>query len=487
MALALIVLIFVLAVALGLLSRYGKKMDLEQWTVGQRGFGVVFVFLLMAGEIYSTFTFLGASGYAYGRGAPAFYIIAYGTLAYALGYWILPPIARYTRQHGIITQPDFFAHRFANRELGIAVGLIGVVAMIPYLALQLEGLGLIVEVATNRAIGAHVAILIGTSGLVVYVVVSGIRASAWTSVVKDVLILGVAVFLGVYLPLHAFGGIVPMFHRLVATHPQLFTLHAPQGTVWFASTVLVSVLGFWMWPMSFSFIASARDENVFRKNAVILPVYQLFNVFILFVGFSALALVPNLKNANLALLAATVASLPGWVLGLVGGAGVLAALVPGSVLLITIATVLAKNGLAFAPALATDARITLMARLLVVPIAIFTAIFAIYGSTGIVGLLLLGYSYVVQMFPAVVLSFTARRFVTAAGVFAGLVCGVALVTVLVLAHRHIVQLLPFLPHQLAGLNDGIAALIVNVVALVLVSAATRRHIGFGKVAAKSLF
>jgi SSS family solute:Na+ symporter len=179
MALTLIVLIFALAVALGLLARRGKKMDLEQWTVGRRGFGVVFVFLLMAGEIYSTFTFLGASGYAYGRGAPAFYIIAYGSLAYALGYWILPPIARYTKQHGLITQPDFFAHRFASRELGIAVGLIGVVAMIPYLALQLEGLGLIVEIATRGAIGAHVAILIGTAGLVVYVIASGIRASAW--------------------------------------------------------------------------------------------------------------------------------------------------------------------------------------------------------------------------------------------------------------------------------------------------------------------
>jgi SSS family solute:Na+ symporter len=282
----------------------------------------------------------------------------------------------------------------------------------------------------------------------------------------------VAVFLGVYLPLHAFGGIGPMFHRLAVTHPQLFTLHAPQGTLWFASTVLVSALGFWMWPMSFSFIASARDENVFRKNAVVLPVYQLFNLFILFVGFAAIALVPNLKNANLALLAATVASLPGWVMGLVGGAGVLAALVPGSVLLITIATVLAKNGFALAPAFATDTRIALTARLLVVPIAIAAAAFAIFGSTGIVGLLLLGYNYVVQIFPLLVLSFAARRLVTTAGAFAGLACGVTLVTVLVLTHRHVVQLLPFLPHGLAGLNDGIAALVVNIVALVLVSAAT---------------
>ncbi|MGH8162572.1 MAG: sodium:solute symporter family protein [Gammaproteobacteria bacterium] len=472
MAIALIALIFAFAVALGLFARRGKQMDLEQWAIGRRGFGAALVFLLMAGEIYSTFTFLGASGYAYGRGAPAFYILAYGSLAYVLGYWVLPPISRYAKRHGLITQADFFAHRFSSRELGIAVGLIGIVAMIPYLALQLEGLGLIVEIASGNAISSHVAILIGTVGLVVYVIASGIRASAWTSVVKDAFLLGIAVFLGVYLPFHAFGGIGPMFQRLAVTHPHLFTLHAPQGTVWFVSTVLVSAVGFWMWPHAFAYIASSRDENAFRKNAMVLPLYQLFMLFILFVGFAAIELVPGLKNPDLALLAATVASLPSWVAGLVGGAGVLAALVPGSLLLIVIATLLAKNGLALVPAFSTERRVALAARLLVVPIAIAGAAFAIFGSTGIVGLLLLGYSYVVQMFPALAFSFLARRLVTTAGVFAGLACGVALVTVLTLSHRHIVQLLPFLPEGLAGLNDGIAALVVNIVALLVVSAAT---------------
>jgi solute:Na+ symporter, SSS family len=52
-------------------------MDLEQWAVGGRGFGWIFVFLLLAGEIYTTFTFLGASGFSYGQGAPVYYILAY--------------------------------------------------------------------------------------------------------------------------------------------------------------------------------------------------------------------------------------------------------------------------------------------------------------------------------------------------------------------------------------------------------------------------
>lgn len=82
-ALGLILLFVAVAFGLGAWARRGRTMTLEQWSVGGRGFGTLFVFLLMAGEIYTTFTFLGASGWAYGKGAPAFYILCYGALAYA--------------------------------------------------------------------------------------------------------------------------------------------------------------------------------------------------------------------------------------------------------------------------------------------------------------------------------------------------------------------------------------------------------------------
>jgi SSS family solute:Na+ symporter len=88
------------ALALGVIASMGHEMGLEQWTVAGRGFGWVFVFLLLAGEIYTTFTFLGASGIAYGAGAPAYYIIAYGSLAYVLAYFMLPPVWTYAKQHG---------------------------------------------------------------------------------------------------------------------------------------------------------------------------------------------------------------------------------------------------------------------------------------------------------------------------------------------------------------------------------------------------
>src|SRR5579875_4034123 len=110
-ALILIALSAVLALVLGVSARHGHTMKLEEWTVGGRGFGALLVFLLLAGEIYTTFTFLGASGYAYGLGAPAYYILAYGTLAYVISYFMLPPVWRYAKQHHLVSQPDFFAHK----------------------------------------------------------------------------------------------------------------------------------------------------------------------------------------------------------------------------------------------------------------------------------------------------------------------------------------------------------------------------------------
>src|SRR5579871_3837040 len=112
-----------LALVLGFLARRGKDMTLDQWTVGGRGFGAMFVFLLLAGEIYTTFTFLGGSGFAYGHGAAAYYILSYGCLAYVISYWMLPPIWRYAKEHRLLSQPDFFASKYDSPALGLLIAL----------------------------------------------------------------------------------------------------------------------------------------------------------------------------------------------------------------------------------------------------------------------------------------------------------------------------------------------------------------------------
>lgn len=129
------------ALALGVLARCGCQMGLEQWTVGGRSFGLPFVFLLMAGEICTTFTFLGGSGFAYGKGGPAYYILSYATLAYVVSYFMLPPIWRYAKDHALYSQPDFFSRKYDCPMLGLLVSLVGIVALIPYSGVAVQGAG----------------------------------------------------------------------------------------------------------------------------------------------------------------------------------------------------------------------------------------------------------------------------------------------------------------------------------------------------------
>jgi SSS family solute:Na+ symporter len=125
-ALVIIFLTVVIALILGLMAARGKQMNLQQWTVAGRSFGALFVFLLMAGDIYTTFTFLGGSGWSYGVGGPTLYILSYGSLAYVLAYFMLPRIWRYAKTHNLISQPDYFEQRFQSKGLAMLVALVGV-------------------------------------------------------------------------------------------------------------------------------------------------------------------------------------------------------------------------------------------------------------------------------------------------------------------------------------------------------------------------
>lgn len=474
-ALAVLAVFLLGALALGLRSRSGKDMDLEQWSVAGRGFGSVFVFLLMAGEIYSTFTFLGASGWAYGKGGPAFYILCYGTLAYVLSYWLLPVVWRAAKRDGLLSQPDFYAGRFGSRPLGVVVAVVGVLAMVPYLVLQLQGLGIIVSAASYGRIAEHWGVVIGAVVLAIYVTVSGIHGSAWTSVVKDGLILVVVAVLGISLPLHYFGGISEMFHAIDTARPG-FLILAPEGNspTWFVSTVLLSALGFYMWPHSFAAAYSARDERVFRRNAVFLPLYQLVLLLALFAGFAAVLVVPGLADGDLSLLAVSARTFPPWFVGVIGGAGVLTALVPGSLLLTTSATCLARNLYQVARPAASEQRVRRLAKALVPVLSLVAAYFAITGGSTIVSLLLMGYALVAQLFPALLAGLPERRWVTPAGAISGMAAGVALVAATTGTGTGLSDLAPWLPGPVQDWNTGVLAVVVNAVVMLGVSAVTRK-------------
>ncbi|HEX2728660.1 MAG TPA: sodium:solute symporter family protein [Rubrobacteraceae bacterium] len=473
-----LVIIFVFlafAIFLGIRARRGKDMSLEQWSVGGRDFGTLFVFLLLAGEIYTTFTFLGGSGWAYGEGGPAFYILAYGCLAYIISYWLLPAIWRYAKEHRLHSQSDFFTKKYESKGLGVLVSLVAVVAMVPYLSLQFKGLGLIVSEASYGAISSTVAIIIGVAAVTAYTSISGIHGSAWTAVLKDIMVLVVVVFMGLYLPFVFHGGIGDMFREINAQKPDFLTLpNEGYSPAWFVSTVMLTALGFFMWPHYFTSAFSAENERIFKRNAIFMPLYQLVLLFVFFVGFAALLQVPGLEGSavDLSLLRVSKEAFGPVLLGLIGAAGVLTALVPGSIIMMVSATVLAKNVYrVFAPS--TSERTTgTLARLLVPAVALVALVFTLNSGDTIVILLLLGYSLVTQLFPALIFSLTPNNFVTKWGAGAGILAGVSTVTYVTITETTIGQLLPFLPQSVADTNIGIIALFVNFVVLLAVSFAT---------------
>ncbi|MFL6058452.1 MAG: sodium:solute symporter [Rubrobacteraceae bacterium] len=474
-ALVIIFIFLAFAVFLGIRARRGKDMHLEEWTVGGRGFGAIFIFLLLAGEIYTTFTFLGGSGWAYGEGGPAFYIIAYGCLAYVMSYWLLPAVWRYARDNRLHSQADFFASKYESPALGVLVSLVAVIAMVPYLALQFQGLGLIVSEASYGAISATVAAIIGTVAVTVYVIISGIHGSAWTAVVKDIMVLVVVLFLGIYLPFALYGGVGEMFREIQAQKPGFLILpEEGYSPSWFVSTVLLTALGFYMWPHTFGSTFTAENARVIRRNATFLPLYQLILLFVFFVGFAAVLKVPGLtgEKVDLALLAISKDTFSAPVVGLIGAAGLLTALVPGSMLLMVSATVLAKNVYSvFAPS-TSEQRVVTIAKVLVPIVAAVSLWFSLQSGEGIVLLLLLGYSLVTQLFPALLFSLMPNNFVTKWGAAAGIVAGVLTVTYVTVKETTIGELFPFLPGAVADTNIGIVALVVNFVVLIIVSLAT---------------
>ncbi|MGQ9578516.1 MAG: sodium:solute symporter family protein [Candidatus Aminicenantales bacterium] len=453
-ALLVILATIIIAAAVGVYAGSRVKMNLENWTVAGRRFGVIIIWLLMAGEIYTTFTFLGASGWAYSRGAPTFYILIYGTLAYTVSFFILPAIWNVGKQKGLHTQPDFFVFRYESRTLGIIVAAIGVLSILPYLQLQLTGLGLIVEVASEGAIGSNEAILLSFVLTCLFVYTSGLRGTAWVSVIKDLMMILAVAVVGIGVPHIYFGGFGQMFRLLMEKHPTHLVFPgatANMDTIWVMSTVLLTGLGFYMWPHVFASAFSAKSAATIKRNAVIMPFYQIPILLVIMVGFTALLVIPGLKNGDMAFLELVRQTYPSWFLGFVGAAGAVTAMVPSSVLVLFAATLLAKNIYkeGFAPR-ATEETVLRLSRLLVLVIMVAALVLAFYFPQALVNLLLIGYDGVSQFFPGVVLGLFWKG-VKRRGVFLGLVGGFTLAAALVLSGQD-----PFL-----GMNAGFVALLAN--------------------------
>lgn len=379
---------------------------------------------------------------------------------YVVSFFILPQVWEVGKKHSLQTQADFFQVRYRSTYLSAFVALVGVVSLIPYLQVQLTGLGAIVEIASFGAIHRTTAIIIAFALVAAFVFVSGVRGVAWVSILKDVLLLCSAVFVGVAVPYVYFGGIRPMFAAIAQVKPGHLVMPGATtnlGHTWYVSTVLLVSLGFYMWPQFFAASFTARSGNILRRNAVIMPLYSITMPLMFFVGLTAVLVLPGLRDSNLAMLTIVRKTFPAWFLGVIGGAGALTAMVPAAIQLLTGATLYAKN--LFRPILApdmTDQQVAKLAKIMVIVLTLGALSFAIRSSATFVSLLLLGFAGVAQLFPGVVLGLYSKR-VTTLGVFTGMATGIFITAFLMLTGRD-----PWF-----GLNAGFIALCVNFVTAVI--------------------
>jgi solute:Na+ symporter, SSS family len=412
----------VLIGVLGFLGRRRPTADLSEWTVNGRRFGALSMWFLQAGEIFTTFTFLGMAGLAFTGGVAATYALPYVPLGYLVVFFLSRRLWSLGKERGYLTQGDFLQDRYRSPVLGTLSAILGVVFVLPYLQLQITGLGLIVRLVTGNSTSSTVSKVIGSVLVIAFVLWSGLRGVASTSYFKDAIMLVVLVALAIAIPAHFTGGLSGIFHRVQQLHPSALVVHAGANDhTWYFTSMLVSALGvgFLTLPHMWPAIMSARSPRALRRNYVWIPLYEVLLVIPMMIGFAALLVLPKGSGSNGILLTLSQAALPSWALGLVVIAGIATAMVPAAGILIGMSTLVARN-----IARVRGERGQLWVNHATVVVACGLALLLdILRPGALANLLLLTYSGTVQLAPGNALGFLKRVPVGRYPVLAGIVVG----------------------------------------------------------------
>ncbi|OUE38019.1 sodium:solute symporter [Billgrantia desiderata SP1] len=393
----------------GLRARGQQSSSLEGYVAGGRHVGVVILFFILGAEIFSAFAFLGAPGWAYQHGSPAFYILAYLALV-PITIWAMGPrVAELGRQKGYLTQGDMIADHYRSKALGILAGIIGVLALVPYLTIQIAGAGLLFQAATDGLIPFWLGALLAFMVVAAYVFCSGLSGIGWTNLVQGIMMIAIAWFLGLAVSQRLYGGVGEMFLQLQQAAPEYLTMPGASGMSWgyFSTAVLVSAFGGAMWPHLFMKFYSADSGRTLRKVSVFYPLYAYLLVPLLFIGFAGVLVFADepLARSDTVLLRMVmdVANFSPWVIGLMLSGALAAAMSTGANLAHTAAIVLVRDVLG--PTVmqrASERTVVSATRWSVVGLSLIAYLFALANPASLVLLLLGAYGLIVQLFPMVI-------------------------------------------------------------------------------------
>ncbi|MDN5653779.1 MAG: sodium:solute symporter family protein [Kocuria sp.] len=343
MTIAMFVLVLLIAVGLGLYSRVGAGSSTSDFMVGGRSFGSIVIFIMVVGEVYSIGTIIGFPGGVYADGVMySVWFMGYILLGYPIGYFLLPLLWKAGRKYDAVNLPDILRGHFNSRALELTAAVLGVVFMVPWAQLQLTGL----EVALSGlglGLSPLVTVLIGVGISLVFVLLSGIRAPAFVSFLKDFALVFVIVLVAVFVLSKG-----PNVATIVA-EADLGSSHStiPSGPPMIntISTLLFQTLGFYMFPFVVQAVVSGKSPVGIRRSQIAMPLYMLMYPFLLLTSFFAISAVPGLSGAdtNLAFIEVARQLLPDWLLGLVAGGAALCAIVVLSASALVIGTLVSRN------------------------------------------------------------------------------------------------------------------------------------------------
>ncbi len=429
-ATAIIIVVGIVMIGLIGLSGRSREKGMSSWLVAGRGLPCWTSWFLQAGESLTTFSFLGLAGIAFTGGVSATFAVGYLSASAVGLYFVAPRLRNLSAERNYLTMADFFHDRFRSRSLSVIIAIVGAIFLIPYLQLQITGLGLIVELVTGSAGASGLSMVLASLIVIVFVIVAGIRGLARVSIFKDVGMLVGLVIVGVGVAT-AFNGIPEIFAEVANTNTSMLTANADgYGAIWWISGVAITTIGaaFNTMPHLWPPVLAAGSARILRSNYKWLAVYQLLLFIPIMVGMSGIVLLDPATEGNDVLLTVAGQTMPGWLVAIVAVFGAAAAMVPAGSIVMGISSLVSNNVLFKAPE-------KLRFRLNHVIIIVAVGIALIFGLKGadIGALLLLTYGGLSQLAPAIACGRGGKVKVSAVSLGSGIIVGTLLVAIIAFA------------------------------------------------------
>src|SRR3954467_4170209 len=350
-AIVVFVLMFGLISVLGFVAARWRRGDLRQlneWGLGGKRFGTVVTWFLLGGDIYTAYTFIAVPALMFGSGGIGFFALPYTIIVYPIAFVFMARLWSVASARGYVTPADFVRGRFDSRGLGTAVAVTGLLALMPYIALQLVGMKVVLAA---MGVQGDWPIIIAFVILAAYTWNSGLRAPALISVVKDLAIYITVIVAVIYIP-SKLGGYGHIFDTANQALPKKTTASGTPAALIpgkgsaqtaYLTLALGSALALFMYPHVITGTLASKSQDVVRKNMAILPAYTLMLGLLALLGLMAITAGIKPTDGTFAVPDLFIKYFPSWFEGFAFAAIAIGALVPAAVMSIAAANLFTRN------------------------------------------------------------------------------------------------------------------------------------------------